>query len=284
MTNWLRNLLTLSGAQPPRSMGWLHRVRLAPFLTPPLMAILSLLGGCMLTSATPAPSPTTTDAWQSLAPGLERRFLNPATFVSFTALRIDPALFTFRVHYSPGDALNLTEWRARLLDAVAIFNANFFDRNENALGLVVADGIAYGSAYTDRGGMLQVQNGVVRVRSTIEEPYLGEPLEQAAQAFPMLVTNGAAAFSNPRGDYAARRTLVAQDTSGRIIVLASSSLLGMSLVNLSAYLPTTDFDIANAVNFDGGGSTLLAIYPPDGSAALIPSFDPVTVVIAAYPR
>jgi uncharacterized protein YigE (DUF2233 family) len=286
LAHWLNKVFTLSGAQPPRPFRWLHRAGLAPILAPPFMALLSLLSGCMLTQAQPTltPTPIASDGWETLSLGLQRRTLNPAAFVSFAVTRIDPAFYTFRVHYSPNDALTLSEWRARLPDAAAFFNANFFRRDESALGLVVSDGVVYGEAYTDRGGMLQVQNGIVRVRSTLTEPYTGEPLEYAAQAFPMLVANAQAAFFTTRGDRAARRTIVAQDSAGRIVVLSSSSLFGMGLVDLAAYLPSAGLDIVTAVNMDGGGSTLLALYPPNGGEYLIPSFDPVPVVIAAYPR
>jgi uncharacterized protein YigE (DUF2233 family) len=285
--HWLFHWFTLSGIQPPPLLRALHRIGLAPLLTPPFVALLSLLSACgAATSLTPSAAPISSE-WEQLAPGLERRTYTPGAeylFASFTALRIDPTLYTFRVHYSLGDPLSLAAWRGRLPDAVAFFNANFFDRDGNALGLLVTDGVVYGQAYTDRGGMLQVQNGIVRVRSTLREPYMGEPLEQAAQAFPMLMTDGAASYSSSRSDRPARRTVVGQDAQGRIVVLASASLVGMRLTDLSDYLASTDLGLINAVNLDGGGSTLLALYPPDDSAALIPSFDPIPVVVAVYPR
>ncbi len=234
----------------------------------------------------PMPTPfSVSPGWELIAPGLERRTYHPGSlFVSFIVLRIDPAYFDIRAHYSPGEPLTLEQWRSRLPEATAFINANFFDPSGYALGLVIVDGVVYGRSYLDRGGMLYVQDGKPRVRSTLREPYQGEPMEYAAQAFPMLVTEGQAAFIRERGDRPARRTVVGEDSQGRIVLLASSSLIGMRLTELSAYLPTTDLDLVNAVNLDGGGSTLLALYPPQGNAALIPSFDPVPVVIAIYPR
>ena len=132
--------------------------------------------------------------------------------------------------------------------------------------------------------MLQVQNGSVRVRSTILEPYAGEPLEQAVQAFPMLITNGQASFANPQGDRISRRTLVGQDRQGRILLIATPSLVGMKLVDLSSYLAATDLDLVNAVNLDGGGSTMLALDAPGQPSYQILSLDPVPTVLAVYPR
>ncbi|MFN8449388.1 MAG: phosphodiester glycosidase family protein [Anaerolineae bacterium] len=169
-------------------------------------------------------------------------------------------------------------------NAVAFINANFFDAQHHALGLVVSDGTPYGQAYQGMGGMLQVQNGGVRVRSTILEPYAGEPLEQAAQAFPMLVTNGQASFANPQNDRISRRMVAGQDAQGRIVLIATTSVVGMKLVDLSSYLASTDLQLVNAVNFDGGGSTMLALDVPGQPPYHILSLDPVPTVLAVYAR
>src|SRR5690606_25184890 len=162
---------------------------------------------------------------------------------------------SFRAHYRPADALGLSAWRDALPEAVAFVNANFFDPQGFALGMVVSDGVMSGQSYVNRGGMLQVQNGQPRVRSLIAEPYTGEPLEQAVQAFPMLVLNGQASYNNVNDTYVSRRTVVAQDTSGRILLMATS-LLGLTLHDLSAFLAASDMQIVNALNLDGVGSTL----------------------------
>ncbi|MBE0689351.1 MAG: phosphodiester glycosidase family protein [Anaerolineae bacterium] len=248
-----------------------------------------MMMGCTLSSlGTPMPSPTATPLpsgdWEILAPGLERRAYSPPNnnFGALIALRIDPTLYTLRAHYQPGSPLTVDEWRNTLPGAAAFINANFFDPQHVALGLVIADGIAYGQSFADRGGMLQVQNGMPRVRSLLSEPYFVEPLEQAVQAFPMLVTGGQVAFNNTSGDRVSRRTVAAQDTQGRIILLATP-LLGITLTDLAAYLPTTDMEIINAVNLDGGGSTMMYI-GPGSTPYTLASFDPVPVVLAVYPR
>lgn len=255
------------------------------WLPAPMIAAAALLGGC---GAQPIlQTPPVSAAWEVLAPGLERRFYRPGgdyALTQFVALRIDPALFTFRVHYRPGEPLNLERWRDLLPNAVAFINANFFDAQDHALGLVVSDGMAYGQAYQGIGGMLQVQNGGVRVRSTILEPYAGEPLEQAAQAFPMLVTNGQASFANPQNDRISRRMVAGQDAQGRIVLIATTSVIGMKLVDLSSYLASTDLQLVNAVNFDGGGSTMLALDVPGQPPYRILSLDPVPTVLAVYLR
>lgn len=275
-----------------RRWRFLQRIRLSSFIT-----AASLISGCVLSqnippSATPASvaDPTTDiplaeETWEILAPGLERRIYSPGgdySLTQFVALRIDPTLYTFRAHYRPGQPLNLQGWRDNLPGAVAFVNANFFDPQGNTLGLIITDGVVYGQPFPGYGGMLQVQNGQVRVRSNIVEPYSGEALEQAVQAFPVLVTNGQASYANTRGDRISRRTVVGQDSAGRIILMVSSSFVGMRLVDLSNYLPTTDLDLVTAVNLDGGGSSMMAINVP--SQFQVPSFDAVPAVLAVYMR
>ena len=193
-----------------------------------------LLTGCSLSIAPPntpapiaSPTPTSvdnTDTWTTLAPGLERRdyLPNPDNELSkLTALRIDPAYYSFRIHYHPGAPLTIRQWEAELVGAAAFINANFFDPNYEILGLLVSDGIVHGESYTDRGGMFAVENGTARVRSTFAEPYMGEALEQAAQAFPMLVFNGQQAYTDTTTDRFTRRTVIGQDREGRIILMAT---------------------------------------------------------------
>lgn len=251
-----------------------------------------LLSGCFsfslqpITTPSPLLTPTPNSGWQSIAHGLERRNydpdpLNPVT--RMIALRIDPAEYTFRVHYQPSQAQSTLEWTTALPDAVAFVNANFFDQADVALGLLVADGVVYGRSYTDRGGTFLVQNGQPRIRANLREPYQGEPMEQAVQAFPMLVLDGVAAFTDTIQDRSTRRTIVAQDSSGRIILLATP-VLGLTLRDLSAYLPTTDMNIITAFNLDGGRSTLMVINATGFSETVVSSIDSVPAVLAVYKR
>lgn len=255
--------------------------------------------GCSLTIVPAAPIGISTQAapptiapntglnseWTVLRPGLEQRFYTPPSqgvMQQVVALRIDPALYRFRVHYQPGAPLALGAWLAALPEAVVLVNGNFFDPQGYILGLLVADGVFHGQSYVGRGGMFEVLNDSPGVRSLVAQPYAGEALEQALQAFPMLVVDGEASYTNISDRDISRRTVVAQDSQGRVILLATL-LFGMRLTDLSAFLATADLDIVNALNLDGGGSTMMYIGPGDTPFSL-PSFDAVPAVLAVYPR
>lgn len=263
------------------------RLRLPVWLCS-LSLIICLTAACSLSIQLIAPTPTPTpppEGWEMLAPGLERRtyFPDPGNpLLQLVTLRIDPAHFTFRVHYSPGNPSGLQAWRDALPGAVAFVNGNFFDPQGNALGLVVADGVVHGQSYVGRGGMFQVANGQPRVRSLTAEPYQNEALEQAVQAFPMLVVNGASSYTNPDDTDVSRRTVVAQDSAGRIVLMVTT-LFGITLSDLSAYLPTTDLGLVHALNLDGGGSTMMYIGAGQ-TPVILPSLDGVPVTLAVYPR
>jgi hypothetical protein len=248
-----------------------------------IILCLLLTSACTLnTPSPPAPiteTPVPTD-WTTITPGLEQRTLIPdeGELAQITVLRIDPNQFRFQVHYRPGDPQTIRAWRDILPTAAVIINANFFDANNNIVGMLISDGIIYGTPYRDRGGMFSVENGLPRVRSNIYTPYNGEPIEQAVQAFPMLVLDGQPAFT--RSGAVSRRTAIGQDNLGRIIIMVTPGP-GLSLSRFSAVLAQSDLNLINAFALDGGGSSMLDVA---ASETRIGSFDPVPAVLAVYAR
>lgn len=270
----------------PRWLTWLLRcTRLSS-----LVATMSLLSGCLTAlssdsaalNATPAGS---ANDWKILAPGLEQRTYTPGgdnLLLQLTVLRIDPAHFSFRTHYQPGEARSIERWQSALPDAAAFINTNFFTPQHEILGLLVADSLVYGQSYRDRGGTFYVQGGAPGLRSNLVTPYNGELFEQSVQGFPMLVVDGQAAYTNPNDNDVSRRSLIAQDAEGCILLMATN-LIGIRLNSLSAWLAASDMNIVTAMNLDGGGSTMFYI-GADDPPFLLRSFDPVPAVLAVYAR
>lgn len=266
-----------------------------------LLGLLVWITGCtlgpadLITPALETAGPTTSptlmadtgdpeagDGWQALAPGLDFRSDVPGAglLAQVTAVRLDPTRYTVRVHYQPGEVRTLAAWQAELPDARLIVNASFFTPEQQALGLVIADGVRYGASYTDRGGTFALLDGVPLLRSNLITPYAGEAYQQAVQGFPMLVLDGEAAFDS-RSRSVSRRSAAGLDSQGRFLIFATP-LLGLSLPDLSTWLADfAPYDLTTAVNLDGGGSTMLTVVP---NAYTIQSFDPVPVVLAVYPR
>ena len=196
-------------------------------------------------------------------------------------VRLDPAVVAFRVHYSPDDPRTLSDWRDGLPQAALVLKGSFFDETHRALGLLVSEGQIFGQSFVGFGGMFQVSASGPRVRSLVGEPYQGETLMQAVQAFPMLIEAGG--LLAPQGDgfdHRSRRTVIAQDGQGRILVAVIPDDL-VSLADLQGWLITSDLNIYIALALDGGKSSGLIINTPDHSETY-PSLDKVPSVIAVY--
>lgn len=254
------------------------------FLLRVFLPVVSLCA-CGLTelmmAATPTPTPTPDpNAWHDMGEGLQHRNYRlegefPAVF---TLLRVDPSRYQFRVHYRAGDPLTIQQWREVLPDALAFVNANFFDEADNALGLLVADSVILNPAYTDRGGVFAIRNGQPALYPSAQHAQQADSIEQAIQAFPMLVTDGIGDYNGDPSGAISRRTVIALDRNGQVVILVTP-LLGPSLENLSRALAASDLALVTALNLDGGGSTLLY-----SEMAFVPSLDPVPAVLAVYPR
>ncbi len=250
-----------------------------------------VLFGCTLTrvtdSVTPPPPDTSTpvNAWQIIAPGIERRDidvrLSGGRRARAVVLRLDPAVVTFRVHYSPDDPHTITGWRDALPQAAVILNASFFDETHRVLGLLVSEGQVFGQSFVGFGGMFQVSSFGVRVQSLVSEPYQGEALLQAVQAFPVLIEAGGVLAPQGDGfDRRSRRTLIAQDGQGRILAAVIPDDM-VSLADLQSWLITSDLNIAIAMGLDGGKSSGLMVSVP-GHSETYPNLDKVPSVIAVY--
>lgn len=221
--------------------------------------------------------------WTVIAPGLEWRDIteDKDQLSQLKILRIDPRKYSFRAKYSPAKPYSLAQWRAREPEAAAIVNANFFDPSYMVLGLVISDSEAQGSPYLERGGTFLVNGdrAAVRANHSMSHRYL-ESAEQAVQGFPLLVENGEQAYLGQAKQRRARRTAIAEDTAGKILII-SAPLLGPTLGELSAFLAESDLEIETAFNLDGGGSTFMAIR---GIDYFQPSFDAVPAILAVYKR
>lgn len=236
----------------------------------------------ILTQQAPAGSAVLSEAWQTTTPGMEVRQIVPNgdVFKTLVLTRLDPNVYSFKAHYRPGEPLTIREWQTQLPDADLIINANFFHPDHTVVGMVVTDEGAFGATFVNRGGMFSIQGGAPVIQSLVDQPYDGRWLDHAVQGFPNLMVGGAASQTNPNENRSSRRTAIAMDAQGRIVII-STPLLGMGLYDLSQYLAATDLQLMNVVNLDGGGSTMLMNVPFNYQ---ILSLDPVPIVLAAYQK
>ncbi len=238
----------------------------------------------MLTQQAPSVGgvPLLSDQWQAAASGMWVRQLLPGGDIlkTLVAVRLDATQYAFKVHYRPGQPLTLSEWQTLLPDAALIINANFFHPDNTVVGMVITDEGAFGQTFVNRGGMFSVQNGLPVLQSLINAPYDGRWLDYAVQGFPSLIVNSAASGLTPNDNRASRRTLIAIDAQGNIVIIATP-IYGPGLYDLSQYLAASDLQLTYAVNLDGGSSTMMLIAPINYQ---ISSLTPVPTVLAVYKR
>jgi uncharacterized protein YigE (DUF2233 family) len=206
---------------------------------------------------TAAPVPPDT-GWRIITPGIEYRELR-VTFDDrsdrLRLARVDPAQARLRVVYNPDSPRRVSEWLVST-QAQVVINGNYFDPQNRALGLIIADGARTGVNYEGFGGMLAISENTVKVRWNVSESYRqDEALTYAMQNFPMLVLPGGEANTQiDDNERLAPRSVVAQDRSGRVVFLVSPSLM-FTLTGLGQWLASSDLDIDTALNLDGGTST-----------------------------
>jgi uncharacterized protein YigE (DUF2233 family) len=206
-------------------------------------------------------------------PGADGRPAFPVVVV-----RLDPAQVRLRVAYTPERPRALRTWFDETRPTLAI-NGGFFTEDYHSTALVISDGAPSGASYEGFGGMLAVApDGGVALRALRDQPYdPAEPLAQAMQSFPMLVFPGGEVAPIEEDGKRARRSAVALDRAGRLLLIASSTS-GFTLRGLADWLATSDLDVDRALNLDGGSSTGLFLNS-GGLNEQIDSFGPLPLVL-----
>jgi uncharacterized protein YigE (DUF2233 family) len=211
---------------------------------------------------------------------------NPAAddrAVPLVIVRLDPAQVRLRVAYAPDRPRGLRSWFEERQPLLAI-NGSFFTPENRATALLISDGSPSGESYAGFGGMLAVApDGGVSLRALRDQPYdQAESLDQALQSFPMLVFPGGVPAEIEDDGRKARRSVVALDRAGRVLLLVSPTS-AFTLRGLADWLSQSDLDVDRALNLDGGSST--GLYLSDGALhETIDSFGPLPIVLLVEAR
>jgi uncharacterized protein YigE (DUF2233 family) len=221
--------------------------------------------------------------WQAGRLGVELRHMQAVAApdrvaVPLVIVRLDREYVRLRVAYAPDRPRGLRSWFAEHRPLVAI-NGSFFTPEYQATTLLISDGSASGESYAGFGGMLAVTpDGAVSLRALRDQPYdPAELIEQALQSFPMLVFPGGEPAVIEDDGRRARRSVVALDRAGRLLLLVSPTS-DFTLRSLADWLSRSDLDVERALNLDGGSST--GLYLSDGALQeAIDSFGPLPIVL-----
>ncbi len=203
--------------------------------------------------------------WQKALPGLDYARAEVVTGqdeqpVGVHLLRLEPRKWQLRV-VTPdkmGRQLGSTaDFRAAVPGAVAAINGGFFDPAYKPLGLLVDNGQTLSPLRHVDHGVFGIAAHQPLLRHAREWNALPE-LEFAVECGPRLLVDGKPLTFKPGF---ARRTALGSDSQGRVTIIVSDGVLQLS--ELTSFLQRGEREggpgLVNALNLDGGPSTMLEI-------------------------
>ena len=184
--------------------------------------------------------------------------------LKFTAVRIDPRRFGFRIAFNPVEGKRSLADVARAEKAPVVANGAYFGQKGEPVTLLVSGGKALSkpSAGLPYSGVFSLDvKGRAAVRKLAEVPPPYEGLDFAVQNSPLLVAGGQPAYPEKPNPSRYRRTVIGNDAAGRVVLLVCDSSVGLGeMAEISAAPEAAGgFALAGAVNLDGGPSSGLAV-------------------------
>lgn len=215
--------------------------------------------------------------WRTLRAGMEFCTLRGDPYCrqgssEIAVLRLDPSSVRLRVHHfsrdPDGAPLSIVEWQ-RHTGALAVFNAGQYYPDLSYMGLLVCDGVRVSKRLHPefKGALVAApvapssgHEPAARILDLDHDPLdpASPGWRQVAQSF-MLFDRG----GQPRirkTDLVANRTVVGQDSKGRILVITSEG--GYTLWDFARLLQKSALDLSHAMAMDGGYEAELCVNVP----------------------
>ncbi len=200
--------------------------------------------------------------WKNLEAGIDICTVtaknSQATFATDVFLvRFDPAKIHTSVHYEKN--LKRAKEVVEAIGSIAAINASFFDPSGKPLGLLVHQGDII--QMTPKRGMLN--SGIFSIKFGYpaifhRDHFNANGITEAIQSMPRLIHDRIIIDKIKNKQEPSRRSGVAIDYEGRIIIFITETHLGgLSFNDLQHLLLKPEFGIRSALNLDGGGSSQL---------------------------
>ncbi len=145
--------------------------------------------------------------------------------------------------------------------AAACINANFFDEQGKALGLVISRGIIHQKLHRGGGVLTGVLLATPKsVRITSRDTFTAAQAVEAIQAGPRLVSDGEPVRGLHDASLSSNLSGACIDKEQRLLIYrVTSGLFGSTIRQLQKLLLDPLLGCVEALNFDGGGSSQLFI-------------------------
>lgn len=244
------------------------------------------MGSTLLLGVLFAPSGGAEPAWRKLAEGVDFRsgWVENRPEQLLYLVRFDPAKAHLRHLKAPKP--QYSQQFLQQSKALAVFNGGYFDPQGKPLGLLFAGQwvqpqAAGGSAF---GGLFSLIGDKPALHPTYqisEQEYQSirqsPRLEFLIQCGPRLLAQGKAVKGLEKT--LARRTALAYDSQGRVILLATAPTCLLTFSKLQSYLKN-QLQVDWALNLDGGSSTQCSIRGQLDS----PGYSPVPFALGVFSR
>jgi hypothetical protein len=179
--------------------------------------------------------------------------------------------------------LPIEDW-SHVLRAPIVFNAGQFDNNLQYLGWLKSQGVWLSAMRKPAWmGLLVSQpdgSGPCTRVVDLEQAPADVVGRYANVMQSMMLVVESARVRVRRSALAACRTVIAEDTRGRLLILATEG--AVTLFDLAEWLPKSGFDIVRAMNLDGGIESQLVIDTPELKIALYGQYGTDTTLLAAH--
>lgn len=152
------------------------------------------------------------------------------------------------------------KYLAAKLGAELVINANFFDENQEPLGLVITNGRQTKKIHKGGktlNGILEFGRQSIKIRNR-SEVLLSNTL-WALQAGPLLVVNNKVVNTKKPNSKRARRSGVCLTPDKAFVIYISSGLRGFTLNETAQILVDKKINCTDALNLDGGGSSQIFV-------------------------
>lgn len=204
--------------------------------------------------------------------------------------RISPAAGIFRLYYHEKVRKTVQDWSVELPGAMLIVNAGYFRGNWQPIGRLRIGGKIFGKP-TGRAesGQFQMRDEVLSITPMPGDPPVpaaDDPYTESFESYPLLMWEGKPtgyAHNDAGPDVRERRTILAQDAQGRVVIIIASPVQVL-LTEITDWIQESGLDIVTALNLDGGTSTQIRIGTYDHPVETVAGFSSVPVVLAIYPR
>lgn len=227
--------------------------------------------------------PTWAADWQNLQEGLFYKMLTIGTgetAIDLHVLKVNPRYFLLKPVALTGR--RSVRVMAEASGAVAVINANFFDKEGKTLGAVVIDGHEKKSKRPISWWGVFCVNKKQKAEILASADYYSGLCEEAVQAGPRLVIKGKVPKLK---DEVSRKSAIGINAKGQVLLVASSQAISIKML-AGVFLKAENaggLDCREALNLDGGSSS--QFFVKSGAFTLaVPAFSLVPVGLGVFKR